>query len=180
MKLTEIIARAPWRQEVTYRDTWPHECVLSEKDGQRELLNAIYARLQEGEGVDCRFFLVTNRYLFIGGPKYWFNNQWDSFDPDSENVNNRASLYRDRRDCVIRHGDTGKPEDYPTNPVRQNPDSDLWGIAPHVESPACSRELRSYNLPGRRPGRWSTAVEKLIVHKLLSTPASSHRRCIRE
>ena len=32
MKLTELIARAPWREAVTYRDSWPHEYVLSEKD----------------------------------------------------------------------------------------------------------------------------------------------------
>ena len=52
MNLTEFIACAPWREAVTYRDTWPHEYVLSEKDGQRELLTAIYARFQDGEGVD--------------------------------------------------------------------------------------------------------------------------------
>ena len=74
MKLTELIARAPWREAVTYRDTWPHEYVLSKKDGQRELLNAIYARFQDGEGVACRFFRVSNKYLFIGDFKYWFNS----------------------------------------------------------------------------------------------------------
>ena len=30
--LTELIERAPWREAVTYRDTWPHEYVLAEKD----------------------------------------------------------------------------------------------------------------------------------------------------
>ena len=30
--LTELIALAPWREAVTYRDTWPHEYVLSQKD----------------------------------------------------------------------------------------------------------------------------------------------------
>ena len=38
MGLTELIARAPWREAVTYRDTWPHEYVLLQKDDQRELL----------------------------------------------------------------------------------------------------------------------------------------------
>ena len=33
MKLTELIDSAPWREAVTYRDTWPHEYVLSKKDG---------------------------------------------------------------------------------------------------------------------------------------------------
>ena len=36
LKLTELIARAPWRGAVTYQDTWPHEYVLSEKDGQQD------------------------------------------------------------------------------------------------------------------------------------------------
>ena len=54
MKLTEFTACAPWREAVTYRDTWPHEYVLSEKDGQRELQNAIYARFQDGEGIDSK------------------------------------------------------------------------------------------------------------------------------
>lgn len=124
MKLGELVARAPWREAITYRDTWPHEYVLSEKDGQRELLNAIYARFQDGEGVDCRFFNATNKYLFIGNFKYWFNNQWDGFDPDGENVINRARLYRDRRDFLIQPGDTGKPEDYPADPAREVSDTD--------------------------------------------------------
>ena len=32
MELPELVARAPWREAVTYRDTWPHEYVLSKKD----------------------------------------------------------------------------------------------------------------------------------------------------
>ena len=35
--IMELIARAPWREAVTYRETWPHECVVSGKDGQQEL-----------------------------------------------------------------------------------------------------------------------------------------------
>ena len=69
----------------------------------------------------CRFFRVSNKYIFIGGFKYWFNSQWDGFDPDDgENVINRARPYRDRRDFVIQPGDTGKPEDYPMNPAHQS------------------------------------------------------------
>ena len=33
LKLTELIVRATWREAVTYRETWPHEYVLTEKDG---------------------------------------------------------------------------------------------------------------------------------------------------
>ena len=118
--LTDLIDRAPWREAVTYRVTWPHVYVLSEKDEQQELLNAIYARFRDGEGEDCRFFRVSNKYLFIGDFKYWFNSQWDGFDPDDgENVINRARLYRDRRDFVIQSGDSGKPEDYPVNPAHE-------------------------------------------------------------
>ena len=124
MKLTELIARAPWREAITYRYTWPHGYVLSEKDRQRELLNATYARFQDTEGVDCRFFFVSNKYLFIGGFEYWFNSHWDGFDPNGENVINRARLYRDRRDFVIQPADTGKPGDYPTNPAHQTQDAD--------------------------------------------------------
>ena len=34
--LVELIEQAPWREAVTYRDTWPHEYVLLLKDGERE------------------------------------------------------------------------------------------------------------------------------------------------
>ena len=115
-KLTDLIARAPWREAVTYRDSWPHEYVLSIKDGQRELQDAIYTRFLDGEGVTCRFFRVSNRYLFIGDYKYWFNNRWEGFDPDDDNVVNRARLYRDRRDFVIQPGDTGSQRN--TRPIR--------------------------------------------------------------
>ena len=32
---------------------------------------------------------------------------------------NRARLYRDRRDFIIQHGDSGMREDYPANPPHQ-------------------------------------------------------------
>ena len=64
--LTELIARATWREAVTYRETWPHEYVLSERDGQQELLAAVCERFRSGEGVACRFFSMDNTYLFIG------------------------------------------------------------------------------------------------------------------
>ena len=121
-KLSELIARARWREAVTYRDTWPHEYVLTEKDNQRELLDAICARFRAGEGVACRFFSMNNTYLFIGDHKYWLMTHYNSIDPyndEGDYVINRARLYRDRRDFVIQPGDTGKPEDYPVNPADQ-------------------------------------------------------------
>ena len=120
--LTELIDRAPWREAVTYRDTWPHEYVLTDKDDQRELLEVICARLLAGEGVACRFFRMNNTYLFVGDYKYWLMTDYNNIDPyndEGDYVINRARLYRDRRDFIIQSGDTGKPEDYPTNPPHQ-------------------------------------------------------------
>ena len=126
MKLPELITRAPWREAVTYRETWPHEYVLSEKDGQRELLKAICKRFRTGEGVACRFFRMDNTYLFIGNYKYWLMTDYHNIDPQNDErdyVINRARLYRDRRDFVIQPGDKGKPEDYPNHPAHQSPDT---------------------------------------------------------
>ena len=121
-----MIGRAPWREAVTYRDTWPHEYVLSRKDGQNELIELVCARLRAREGVDGTFFGRPNTYLFIGDYKYWLMTHWDAVDlDDGQNyVLNRARLYRDRRDFVIEAGDTGKLEDYPAKPARstQRPD----------------------------------------------------------
>lgn len=96
-----MIARAPWREAVTYRDTWPHEYVVVNKDGQQELLAAFLHRISRGEGVECRFFHRTQKYLFLGEHKYWALRDGD------ETILNRALLYKDRRDFVIREGDTG-------------------------------------------------------------------------
>ena len=120
--LTELINQAPWREAVTYRDTWPHEYVLTDKDSQRELLAAVCARFRDGEGVACRFFRMNNTYLFIGDYKYWLMTDYNDIDPyndEGDYVLNRARLYRDRRDFIIQPGDTGKPEDYPINPPQQ-------------------------------------------------------------
>ena len=123
--LTDLIANAPWREAVTYRDTWPHEYVMSTTNHQRELLAAICERLKDGEGVPGRFFTMENTYLFIGDYKYWLMTPYEQIDPYFDDVNyaiNRAPLYRDRRDFVIQPGDTGKREDYPTNPARSRAD----------------------------------------------------------
>ena len=116
-KLKKLIDSAPWREAVTYRKTWPHEYVMSEGDGQGELLDAICERFRAGEGVDGRFFSMNNAYLFIGKYKYWLMTHWDEIEPGVNYVINRARLYRDRRDFVIQPGDTGKPEDYPVTPA---------------------------------------------------------------
>ena len=115
--MKKLIDSAPWREAVTYRETWPHEYVMSETDGQGELLKAICERFRAGEGVDGRFFSMKNTYLIIGEYKYWLMMHWDAIEPGVNYVINRARLYRDRRDFVIQRGDTGKPEDYPVTPA---------------------------------------------------------------
>ena len=120
--ISELIPRAPWREAVTYRDTWPHEYVLTERDDQKDLLAAVCERFLAGEGVACRFFSMNNTYLFIGDHKYWLMTDYNNIDPyndEGDYVINRARLYRDRRDFVIQPGDSGKPEDYPVNPANQ-------------------------------------------------------------
>lgn len=113
--IMELIANAPWREAVTYRDSWPHEYVVVRKDGQEELLAAFCERIERGEGVECRFFHQTRPYLFLGDYKYWIMVECDEVDLEAEEdeVLNRARLYRDRRDFVIQVGDTGRREDYP-------------------------------------------------------------------
>ena len=121
LNLTQLIAAAPWREAVTYRETWPHEYVLTEKDDQRDLLAAVCARFRAGEGVACRFFTMRNTYLFIGDHKYWLMDDYAKVDPYNDAgdyVLNRARLYRDRRDFVVQTGDTGMRENYPAEPAR--------------------------------------------------------------
>lgn len=119
LRIVDLIRHAPWREAVTYADTWPHEYVLSRKDDQRELIELVCARLRAGEGVECRFFAMRNTYLFLGDHKYWLMTHWDAVDLDDgqDYVLNRARLYRDRRDFVIQSGDTGRREDYPGKPT---------------------------------------------------------------
>ena len=108
-EIMDLIARAPWREAVTFRDTWPHEYVVIKKDCQQELLAEFCARIVQGEGVKCRFFHQKRNYLFLGEYKYWTMTDCPDIDLDTDDyVLNRALLYRDRRDFVIRQGDTGR------------------------------------------------------------------------
>lgn len=116
--IMELIASAPWREAVTYRETWPHEYVVVSRDGQQELLAAFCERISRGEGVECHFFHQKRPYLFLGDYKYWIMVDCSDVDLDAgDEVLNRARHYRDRRDFVIQPGDTGKPEDYPASPA---------------------------------------------------------------
>ena len=109
LSIVELIKSAPWREAVTYREIWPHEYVVIKKDGQEELLAAVCSRFCAGEGVDGRFFSMRNRYLFIGDYKYWLMTPCHKIDLEADDyVLNRALIYRDRRDFLIRYGDDGK------------------------------------------------------------------------
>ena len=81
--IMELIDNAPWREAVTYRNTWPHEYVVVKKDGQEELLAAFCERIGRGEGVECRFFHQTRRYLFLDDYKYWIMVECDEVDLDA-------------------------------------------------------------------------------------------------
>lgn len=116
---TELVDQAPWHEATTYRNTWPHEYVLLQKDGQRELLEEFCRRIRDGDGVPGQFFSHHNLYLFIGNYKYWMMKPVEDINWSEEEVLNRASLYRDRRDFQIQSGDTGRLEDYPTSPPHQ-------------------------------------------------------------
>ena len=83
------------------------------------MLNAFCVRIAAGEGVECRFFHQTRPYLFLGDYKYWTMTDCADIDVDVEDdVLNRAPLYRDRRDFVIRLGDSGMREDGPHERAR--------------------------------------------------------------
>ena len=119
--IMELIANAPWREAVTYRETWPHEYVMVHRDGQRELLAAFCERIERGEGVECRFFHQRRRYLFLGDYKYWTMTECADIDLEADDyVLNRALLYRDRRDFAIRKGDTGKRDAPGGDPINRS------------------------------------------------------------
>ncbi len=110
--IMHLIAQAPWREAVTYRESWPHEYVVIQKDAQQELLAAFQARILRGEGVECQFFHQPRPYLFLGDYKYWIMDPVEDINPQTyDSVLNRALLYRDRRDFTIQPGDTGTREE---------------------------------------------------------------------
>ena len=111
-EIMALIASAPWREAVTYRETWPHEYVVVRRDSQQALLAAFCARIARGEGVECRFYGRTRGYLFLGEHKYWTMTDCADMDLEADDyVLNRALLYRDRRDFVVRASDTGAREE---------------------------------------------------------------------
>ena len=61
----ELISRAPCREAVTYRDSWPHQYVVIKRDGKQARLAAFRARIAAGEGVECQFFQQKRKNLFL-------------------------------------------------------------------------------------------------------------------
>ena len=100
----------------------PTNTSSSRKDNQQDLLAEVCKRFCAGEGVDGRFFRMKNKYLFIGDYKYWLMTPCTEIDLEKDDyVLNRALIYRDRRDFLIRDGDDG----------RRNADiDDIFNITP--------------------------------------------------
>ena len=129
----DLIARAPWREAVTYRETWPHEYVMIQKDGQQELLAAFCRRILQGEGVEGRLFHQSRKYLFLGDYKYWTMTECADIDPETYNgVLNRALLFNDRRDFIIQQGDTARRQEHtetatqPLGQISEVPIQQIW------------------------------------------------------
>ncbi len=136
--IMELIAAAPWREAVTYRETWPHEYVVIQKDGQQKLLAEFCRRVLQGEGVEGHFFHQTRPYLFLGGYKYWVMDEVENIDPQTyDSVLNRALLFKDRRDFIIRQGDTAKREEQtamatqPLGRISEVPIEQIWPHEAH-------------------------------------------------
>ena len=86
--------------------------MVVQKDRQQELLAAFCRRILQGEGVEGRFFHQSRQYLFLGDYKYWTMTECADIDPETfDGVLNRALLFKDRRDFIVRRGDTAKREE---------------------------------------------------------------------
>ena len=148
--IMDLIASAPWREAVAYRETWPHEYVVIQRDEQQELLAEFCSRILRGEGIDGHFFHQTRPYLFLGGYKYWVMNDVEDIDPEIyDSVLNRCPLFRDQRDFDIRSGDTAtreETEDMATQPLGQLENVRLRDIWPHEANNFTSWLALSENL----------------------------------
>ena len=109
--IVDLIEKAQWREATTYRETWPHEYIMSHDDlSYIKIFKIFIERFKKGEGTPGKFFKMDNWYLFLGNRKYWFMTHYDKIDlNDGQNYAlNRAVLFRDRRDFAIIPGDTYK------------------------------------------------------------------------
>ena len=118
MKLTDLIADAPWREAVTYRDTWPHDTSLREGQAAGTAGGGLRAfPCRGGRGLPL---LQYEQHLPVHRrPQVLADGTLGRTGTPGNYVINRARLYRDRRDFVIQPGDTGKPEAHPAKPAYQ-------------------------------------------------------------
>ena len=74
----------------------------------RTCLAAFCKRIGGGEGVECHFFDQSRKHLLLDDHKCWTMTECSDIDLDTDDeIPNRALLYKDRRDFVIRQGDSG-------------------------------------------------------------------------
>lgn len=57
MKLSDLIAAAPWREAAIYGNIWSHDYVVLQKGDQRELLEAVSEMVCDGEGFCVAYLL---------------------------------------------------------------------------------------------------------------------------
>ena len=101
-----LIARAPWHEAVTYRDTWPHEYVMVNRDGQQDLLAAFCTRIARGEGAEPRFLKV----VYPGG---WdMDNTLPPDPPISPPVQKHHDFYQPLIEKLARAGFVGSAIQY--------------------------------------------------------------------
>ena len=111
---------------------------MIQKDRQQELLAAFCQRILRGEGVESQFFHQSRQYLFLGDYKYWTMTECADIDPDTyDGVLNRAPLFKDRRDFIIRRGDTAQREEHtamatqPLGQISEVPIHHIWPNEAH-------------------------------------------------
>ena len=128
-----LITRATWREAVTYRDTWPHEYVVVQKDGQQDLLAAFCRRILQGGGRRGPVLPPVPPVPFPGDYKYWTMTECADIDPETfDGVLNRAPLFKDLRDFIIRQGDTARREEHtamatqPLGQISEVPIQQIW------------------------------------------------------
>ena len=92
----ELIRRAPWREAVTYRDTWPHKYVMAKKDRQEELLT--YAA-----GLEAQIAVwVAPEILYEHAAALHWLNTWTS-----------GPRFYGVKVMVLKNGNTLEPRFYP-------------------------------------------------------------------
>ena len=106
---------------------------MVQKDGRQELLAAFCRRILQGEGVEGRFSHQSRQYLFLGDYKYWTMTECADIDPQTfDGVLNRAPLFKDRRDFIIRQGDTARRGEHtamatrPLGQITEVPIQQIW------------------------------------------------------